>query len=96
MTNRQLKKRLQELEKLKMHPRDNEKYKYILERANRLFISLLGVKREMVAQWITEFEEALNTQENKVIEKAYKTIKNNLDSIDKDNIDGLNDQGMLS
>lgn len=96
MTNRQLKKRLQELEKLKMHPRDNEKYKYILERANRLFISLLGVKREMVAQWITEFEEALITQENKVIEKAYKTIKNNLDSIDKENIDGLNDQGMLS
>ena len=62
MNDDEIQERLKELEKIKIHPRDQEQNRLILARGERLYQELLGDKRMFVAKLISEFERVLNTQ----------------------------------
>lgn len=82
MDQTQLQKRLSELEKYKTHPREEENNKYIMERANRIYMELLGMKRTLLLEEIKLFEEDLHSQEPRIIKKGYDRFKSYLDGIE--------------
>lgn len=56
LSDDEIEKRLKELEKIKIHPRDQEQNRLIIARGERLYQELLGDKRMFVAKLISEFE----------------------------------------
>lgn len=67
----ELAKRKEEMDKIKIHPRDMEQNKYALERADRLYAECNEAQRELVAVAIKQFKEALDTQNMNIVKKAY-------------------------
>ena len=70
------------LQALKRHPRDEQDNRYLIERAKRLFEDRLGGERQMLQDWLGQFELALQTQDPRVIRQARQQFKEALDSID--------------
>jgi molecular chaperone HscC len=70
------------LEKLKVHPREEEKNAAILARATRCYESLLEEQRTYVGQMILAFEAVLDRQETREIEEVRKTVTEALDAIE--------------
>lgn len=70
------------LQALKRHPRDEQDNRYQIERAKRLFEDRLGNDRQMLQDWLGQFELALQTQDPRVIRTARQQFKEALDSID--------------
>jgi molecular chaperone HscC len=59
-----------ELAALKVHPRDQDENRLLIERANRLYEQLLGEEREQLGRFMSQFESALTTQEPRQILQA--------------------------
>jgi molecular chaperone HscC len=70
------------LQALKRHPRDEQDNRYQIERAKRLFEDRLGADRQMLQDWLGQFELALQTQDPRTIRAARQQFKEALDSID--------------
>ncbi|HOQ16454.1 MAG TPA: molecular chaperone HscC [Defluviitaleaceae bacterium] len=85
MTKEEIEERLKQLENLKIHPRDKTENKLLLSRAERLYEECLGKVREEIADAIIKFEHVLNSQDNRLIEKAARMFKEYLDEIEKGN-----------
>ena len=83
MSQEQVAEALKRLEALKVHPRDEQQNRYLLERAKRLYEDRLGEEREMVQRWLTQFEAALDTQDSHIVAKAREDFREVLDSIDR-------------
>ncbi len=71
-----------ELAALKVHPRDQEENRLLVERANRLYQQLLGDEREQVARWLDQFMLALEGQDLRVIAAARPAFAKALDSME--------------
>ncbi|MBT2788397.1 MULTISPECIES: molecular chaperone HscC [unclassified Halomonas] len=67
---------------LKFHPREDERNSTILARAERLYESNLGSKREAIADLIGQFERVLDGQNPHEIHKARENVDRLLDSLD--------------
>jgi molecular chaperone HscC len=78
----QVRESLARLEVLKVHPRDAQKPRYLLERAKRLYEERLGDDRAVIQHWISQFELALDTQDIRLVEQACEKFGAALDSID--------------
>ena len=74
MTEEEIQARKAVLEKMKIHPREEERNKCLLERANALYIECNRTQQEFLIRAITRFEEALDRQSAVAIEKAYRTF----------------------
>jgi molecular chaperone HscC len=74
MTSMEIANRLKELEKIKIHPRENVENKLIIARGERLYQESLGDKRQYIADILSKFEAILETQNPKEISKAAKEI----------------------
>lgn len=74
--------RREELQKLKIHPRDQEKNRLMMARGDRLFEESTGEVRMYVSKFMEEFTEALNTQDERLIEQAYGRIGELFDIIE--------------
>lgn len=83
MSDAQIAQALQRLDALKVHPRDEQENRYLIERGKRLFEDRLGEERAMIQQWLAQFEAALNTQDARVVEQAREGFRAALDSIDR-------------
>ncbi len=70
------------LEKLKVHPRDEEQNAALLARATRCYESLLEEQRNYVGQMILAFEAVLDRQEAREIEEVRKNMVQALDAIE--------------
>ncbi|MAD74709.1 MAG: molecular chaperone HscC [Rheinheimera sp.] len=77
-------KSLSNLDKLKFHPRDNQKNAQLIAKADRLFKSNLGQVREQLASAIANFERILEAQNKISIEKAQQEFSNYLDVLEKE------------
>jgi molecular chaperone HscC len=77
-------KRLVELEKLKMHPRDALEVRTLLARADRVYQQLKGETRDWLSHQIAEFERVIETQNPKLITPAQKQFSEALDQIEQD------------
>lgn len=74
MTAAEAERRLQELSHLKLHPRDQEEYRAMVARGERLYAVTVGELREQVAEMLDWYQRVLSTQENLKIAKATKRL----------------------
>lgn len=83
MTQEEIEKRFEELQYLKIHPKDQEENKLLLLRGEQLYEEAMGDKRNQIDQLIAEFEHVLNKQDRLEIERERKTLWEELDRIEK-------------
>ncbi|WP_340010643.1 molecular chaperone HscC [Paenibacillus sp. FSL H7-0690] len=82
MTKKQIEARLLELRSIKIHPRERTENRLLLARGERLYEEVLGNQRKFIAQCLKVFEDALYTQNEKVIEKAAQAFNEQLAEIE--------------
>lgn len=83
ISDAEIAKRQQELAQLKVHPRDQEENRLLVERANRLYMQLLGDEREQVGRWLNQFMGVLEKQDPKLIAQARPAFASALDSLER-------------
>jgi molecular chaperone HscC len=76
-------RRRQELAALKVHPRDQEENRLVLERANRLYEQFLGYERKQVGDLLSRFRSVLETQDVPAIGKARQELTQELDNLER-------------
>ncbi len=74
MSPAEIEQALQKLAELKIHPRDLDVNRAIVERGERLYEMALGEERDKVAEVISYFEQALASQDPKAISKARQEV----------------------
>lgn len=82
MTEAEAKRRLAQLQSLKIHPRDQEENRLVLARAERLWEEALGDTRDSIAQLAQAFGEALASQEPARILRVRKRCQALLDRVE--------------
>lgn len=85
LSKEEIETRLQELQDLKILPKDREENKLLLSRGERLYEESVGEIREKIDLYIRHFENALDKQDKLEITKAAKELKaffNEIESID--------------
>ncbi|MBP3384558.1 MAG: molecular chaperone HscC [Firmicutes bacterium] len=82
MTAEEAEQRMEELNALKIHPRDQEANKLLLMRGERLYEEATGDVRKSIDLMLSDFEAVLNKQEKTAIEQAAKELKAALDEIE--------------
>ncbi|MCM1180495.1 MAG: molecular chaperone HscC [Clostridium sp.] len=75
MTPEEIKERMEALSYLKIHPRDKEENKLLLLRGERLYEESIGKERMQIEYVLREFERALDTRDEAVIEGARRDFK---------------------
>ena len=81
----EIEKRLEELSYLKISPRDEEKNKHVLFRAERLYEELLGEDRLKIERYISELEDALDTKDKGLIERKREDLRHFMSVIEEEN-----------
>lgn len=74
---------LEALDRIKIHPREQQENAVLLARCKRLYEDRLGVDRARIQEALVVFQQALDAQEPEVIERIRGELKRFLDSIDK-------------
>lgn len=82
MTNEEIATRIENLSKLKIHPRDNHENKLIMARGERLYEENVGDVRQEISELLIKFEDILEKQDLKEIKDARTQLKEIFDSID--------------
>lgn len=82
MTEEEIRERFETLSYLKIHPRDREENKYLLLRGERIYEESLGDKRQYIESALHKFEQALNTYDTGIIEKAKEEFKDFLEELE--------------
>ena len=77
-----MKERRKELQKIKIHPREQEKNRLLLERGDRLYEENTGEIRKYLDKILADFSVALNAQDLRTIEKAYTRTSELLDIVE--------------
>lgn len=90
LSEAEAKKRLEQLQKLKIHPRDREENRLLLARGERLWKETLGEVREQVGRVMEAFQEELASQEPARILRARSRCKEMLDRLEAGS--GLDEQ----
>jgi molecular chaperone HscC len=75
MTPEEIRESLDYLESLKIHPRDKDENKYLLEKGERLYQESIGEVRMSIAEALARFEDVLDRQESKAIESMAEELK---------------------
>lgn len=70
------------LEKLKVHPRDEAENAALLARAERAYEGFIGVPRDYIGQYLTDYKGALEKQDPRVIADAREKLVQLLDEIE--------------
>jgi molecular chaperone HscC len=83
VSDEEIERRRAELAALKVHPRDQDENRLLLERANRLYEQLLGGERERLGQMIGQFDATLRGQEPHEIATARRAFGSALDSLER-------------
>lgn len=83
LSEEEILKRLSELAKLKIHPRDQQQNRLLLARGERLYEQSRGDTREWIADMLTRFETTLESQDPQEIAAALDAINSALDHIER-------------
>jgi molecular chaperone HscC len=73
---------LSRLEKIKIHPRDQQENLYLMERAKRLYEDTLGEARPHIQQHINAFSLALESQDERTIALARDAFREGIEQVD--------------
>ena len=75
MTEEEIRESLEALKGLKVHPRDRDEYRFLLEKGERLYMEQKGDVRRVIAEALASFEEVLNRQNKDEIEAAATRLR---------------------
>ncbi|MDT0002032.1 molecular chaperone HscC [Listeria cossartiae subsp. cayugensis] len=87
MSKKELEEQLEKLSHLKIHPRDRSENRLLLARADRIYQMSLGERRRFIEFLIAEFEQVVETQDEKKIEAQCEKLKQQLDEFEGVNWD---------
>ena len=82
LSDAEINERLEQLSRLKIHPREKMENKQLLEKADRWFSECLGHVREVVGLMLDRFRSALESQDPKIIAESRAELKQVLDEIE--------------
>jgi molecular chaperone HscC len=82
LTPEQIRRAVRDMEKLKVHPREEEANRFLLLRAERLYQELDKVGRERLGELLDHFETALGRQDPEVIDPAREALQMFLSQFD--------------
>jgi molecular chaperone HscC len=82
LSEKEMRKSMEKLSDLKIHPRDQAENRALMARAERLYEEFLGEKRELIGRHITHFEGLLATQDPFRIRDGRKALEEALNEID--------------
>lgn len=82
LSDKELNRKLAELEKIKIHPRDTDDIKLLTARAERLFEENIGELRSCVENALDSFNVILASQNPRKIRRAKKQFEKYLDSVE--------------
>lgn len=83
LTEAEIRERFEALSELKIHPRDQIENRTLLARGERLYQQLRGQVRERMAHEIMRFEQALETQDARVVGQAAQGFRALLDDVER-------------
>ncbi|KWS17225.1 molecular chaperone HscC [Pseudomonas syringae pv. syringae] len=83
MTPDEIQERLQVLEALKVHPREQQANTHLIARLERLYQECLGSDRELIDHWTTQFQHVLETQDERQISEIRKQLKQEVDTFEQ-------------
>ena len=75
MSDEEIKERMEALSYLKIHPREKEENKLLLLKGERLYEESIGKERMIIEYQLREFEKALDTRDDSIIEGARREFK---------------------
>ncbi|MEK8130324.1 molecular chaperone HscC [Paenibacillus filicis] len=78
LTPEEIEARLLELRDIKIHPRERTENRLLVAKGERLYEEALGEKRDQIGFYLSQFEQALMTQNEQVIQKAASEFKKQL------------------
>jgi len=78
--------RLKELERLKIHPREQLPNQALINRAERMYQEYVGEKRDYISNWLSGFSVILEKQDEREIREARKDFSERLDEIEDDSV----------
>ena len=81
LTPEEIKHRLAELDRIKLHPRDQQENIALISRAERLYEEHLRL-REYIQQWLLRFRSAINGQDARMIADCRREFASALDSME--------------
>jgi molecular chaperone HscC len=82
MTEEEIEKRLEELKEIKIHPRDKMENRLLIAKAERLYEENLGDKRQYIGDLIEVFEQALYTQDERIVSKSAGEFREKLELLE--------------
>jgi molecular chaperone HscC len=82
MDDAELARRRAALAKLKVHPREQDANAAVLARAQRLYESFIGDRRDIIGRCILAFEAVLDKQDSRLIEAARTELADQLDELE--------------
>ena len=83
MTEDEIRESLAALKNLKIHPRDKDEYRFLLEKGERIYMEQMGDVRRFVAEALASFEEVLNRQDRAEIEAAAARLREFFEELEK-------------
>lgn len=83
LSEKELQKRLSELQKLKIHPMDREENRLVVARGERLFSEAGSELRERVGAYLAYFQRALDSQSPSLIHHAREQANRFFDSVER-------------
>lgn len=83
MSEEEIEQRLKELKTYKLMPQGGIRTKLVLARGERLFAQLLGKKRQIVADAMSQFQNILTTQNDQQIINKLKEIETLFDALEE-------------
>ncbi|MET0311106.1 MAG: molecular chaperone HscC [Burkholderiaceae bacterium] len=86
VSDEDIERRRKELASLKTHPRDQEENRALLERGNRMYEQLLGRERELVGQWLAQFQASLNNQDPGEVRRSAVAFSEALDTLERSDV----------
>lgn len=82
MTPQEAERRLKELSRLKLHPREQEENRAMVARGERLYAATVGGLREQVAELLDWYQKILSSQEALKIAKATRRLDRCFDQVE--------------
>ena len=82
MTPEEAERRLKELSRLKLHPREQEEYRAMVARGERLYAVTVGSLRVRVGELLDWYQKVLSSQEALKIAKATKRMDHFFDQVE--------------
>jgi molecular chaperone HscC len=83
LTPAEIQERLKALEALKIHPREQQVNTHLAARLERLYQEYLGDARELVGMWASQFQHALETQDERQISEVRKRLAEQVDQFER-------------